>query len=231
MKRFGTILGLMILATGLASATSVTMQLTGFAGSSGGPNTSGGVYTYPYYFTVNEGSTTYTNLALLCDSYDNEVWQNEIWSANAVSLDAIIDGSAQGLYSDVSAYEAAAWLFSQMGSDPSDAAAAKYNWAIWGLFSSDAKLQSGYVSSGAASIVLPNAAQMLTLTQSGFFNGYTVYVPANPANATLDGKPLPSADTPQEYIGYSKTPTPEPGTLALLVSGLFAVGTKLRRNS
>src|ERR1700761_2227597 len=123
---------MLVLVTGLASATTVTMQLIRFDGpSAGGPNTSGGVYTYPYYFSIN--GSTYPGLTpLLCDSYDNEVWQNESWTANQVTLASLIPG-ANGLK-----YEEAAWLFSKMGTNPTSAQAATYNWAIWGLFSSNA---------------------------------------------------------------------------------------------
>ena len=232
MKKLGTILGILVLFTAFSSATTVTMQLTGFVGPDGGPNTSAGVYTYPYYFSITSGSTTTNNVALVCDSYDNEVWQNESWTANEVSLSDVIAGNAHGLYGSVTSYEQAAWLFSQMGTHPNNAAAAEYNWAIWGLFSSNARNQSAYTSSGAAGIVLPTSF-------NGFdFSGYSIYVPANPSNATLNGNSV--NDVPQEYIGYSTTHTgqgpppqrtPEPAAITMLAAGLALLGRKLRKRS
>lgn len=233
LKKLGTILGILVLATGLSSATTVTMQLTGFVGPDGGANTSAGVYTYPYYFSVTSGTTTSTNIALLCDSYDNEVWQGETWTANEVSLSDIVAGKATGLYSPVSLYEDAAWLFSQMGTHPNSAAAAEYNWAIWGLFSSNARNQAAYTDSGAAGIVLPTSFSNFD------FSGYSVYVPANPPNASLNGNTV--NDVPQEYIGYSSTHTgqgppppqrtPEPATITMMAAGLVLLGRKLRKTS
>ncbi len=228
MKKLGTILGILVLATGLSSATTVTMDLTGFAGPSGGPNTSAGVYTYPYYFSITSGTTTSTNVALVCDSYDNEVWLNETWTANQVALSDVIAGHANGLYSPVTLYEDAAWLFSQMGTHPNSATAAKYNWAIWGLFSSTARSQAAYTTSGASSIVLPTSFTNFD------FSGYSVYVPTSPANAKLNGQNITAV--PQEYIGYSPTltgqgpppKTPEPGTMMMVGIGALALLRKLR---
>ena len=55
MLRLGTILVILALAfSGLAGADVVTMQLVRFDGpSAGGANSGGGVYTYPYYFSVD----------------------------------------------------------------------------------------------------------------------------------------------------------------------------------
>lgn len=220
---------MLFLVVAIGSATTVTMDLTGFGpGVDGGPNTSAGVYTYPYYFSITSGSTTSTNVGLVCDSYDNEVWQYETWTANQISLTSVIAGSANGLYGPATLYEDAAWLYAQMGTHPTSANAAKYNWAIWGLFSATAKSQSAYTSSGASSIVLP-------ANFTGFdFSGYSIYVPINPPDGTLNGNHV--NDLPQEYIGYSPTitghgpppRTPEPGTMMLVGVGMLGVFRKIR---
>ena len=229
MRKLGTILEMLVLSAVISSATTVTLQLTGFAGPNGGANTSAGVYTYPYYFSITTGSFTSTNIALACDSYDNDVWQDETWAANQVALTDIISGKANGLYGSVTSYEQAAWLFSQMGTHPTNDAAAKYNWAIWGLFSSNARNQAAYTDSGAAGMVLPTSF-------TGFdFAGYSIYVPANPPNATLNGNTV--NNIPQEYIGYSPRltgqdpplqKTPEPATITMVAVGLGLLCRKIR---
>src|ERR1039458_8196414 len=66
------------LCTGSALANStVNMQLTSVGG-----NNAGGVYTYPYYFSINGAAP----VALICDSYDNEVIVGETWTATVSSL-------------------------------------------------------------------------------------------------------------------------------------------------
>jgi hypothetical protein len=192
------------------------MQLVRFDGpDAGGANTSNGVYVYPYYFSIDGSS--YPNLtALLCDSYDNEVWQNESWLADQVSLASLVGGPNGQQYIE------AAWLFSQMGTHPTPADAAKYNFAVWGLFSINALNSPGYAATGAAS-VLPTPDQLV-----GFdYSGYYVYIPID-GTAMLNGQHV--RNTPQEYIGYvPPSQTPEPATFALIGTGLFALALKLRR--
>jgi len=227
VKKFGTILGMLILATGLSSATTVTMQLTGFGPElvpgTGvtGPVTSGGVYTYPYFFSITAGSTTYTNVALLCDSYNREVWKDESWTADEVTLTSLAVSDSR--------YTEAAWLFSQITSNSN---AAEYNWAIWGLFDPSIVGSTNYNNSGAAS-VLPSNSNWTSFDTTGF----VVYVPKNPTDAMLNGHSV--SNLPQEYIGYNPPgttghnpppSTPEPASIVLLGSGLAAIGAKFRRN-
>jgi hypothetical protein len=211
------LLAVMILCTGLAGATTVTMQLVRFDGpSAGGANTGGGVYAYPYYFSINGSS--YPDLTpLICDSYDNEVWQGESWQANVVSLSSLFAQSNGNLYKE------AAWLFWNMGQDPSSHDAVAYNFAIWGLFSNNALHSSGYASSGAASVLADAGAPPVNFNYSGF----SVYQPIA-GTQMLNGKSV--RNFPQEYIGYCPpTSTPEPASIFLLATGITFAATRLRK--
>ena len=79
------ILAAMFLFTSSALAGSVVnMKLTSVGG-----NNAGGVYTYPYNFSINGAAP----VPLICDSYDNGVIVGETWQANVTSL-----LSGKGLY-------------------------------------------------------------------------------------------------------------------------------------
>ncbi|HVZ18928.1 MAG TPA: PEP-CTERM sorting domain-containing protein, partial [Terriglobales bacterium] len=116
-------------------------------------------------------------------------------------------------------YIEAAWLFAQMGTHPTPADAATYNFAVWGLFSQNALNSPGYAATGAAN-VLPTPDQLVGFNYSHFY----VYVPRE-GTAMLNGQRVNTM--PQEYIGFEQTP--EPGTLALLGSGLLGLAIKFRR--
>src|SRR3954464_11386973 len=141
MRKFGLLLlAVTFLFLQAATADTVSMKLTSLgSGSAGGPNSGGGVYVYPYYFSIN-GSTTW--LPLICDDYDHEVWVGETWQANRTALASFL-GSMTPVSNPPSptlttqqAYEEAAWLFDQLAGTPSQSNAVAVNFAIWGLFSS-----------------------------------------------------------------------------------------------
>src|ERR1700676_2260200 len=191
------------LSTGSALANSVKMQLTGVGG-----NNAGGVYTYPYYFSIN-GKTP---VPLICDSYDNQVVVGETWQANVTSL-----LSGKGLFGNqLLDYKAAGLIFKGILNGTISANAG--NFAIWGLFSTNAQNSSYFQSSGAAGIESTYLALALTDPNSAY-NGLVLYTPIAGTQSW--------GGTPQEYIGYN--PVPEPGTITLFGTGLLSLAGMMKR--
>lgn len=180
-----------------------------------GGNNSGGVYTYPYNFSIN-GSSTLT--PLICDAFDNEVSSGESWTATVTPL---INGS--GLWSpNLLDYKAAGLIFQGILGNTIDTNLG--NWAIWGLFSANAQNNPYFTSSGAAGL----AAQYVTWASNApdsSFNGLVIYTPVAGTQSW--------GGTPQEYIGT--VPVPEPGEMSMaattLLTLLGALGYKKKRQA
>lgn len=184
--------------------SSVTMYLSGVSGNNGG-----GVYTYPYNFTVDGNPAS-----LICDTFDNEVYVGETWKA---TVSGLLSGA--GLFgSNLQGYEAAGLIFENILSGNIDAT--EGNWAIWGLFSQTAQNNSYYTSSGASGL----AASYLSIVQNAT-PGQIQFIQNELSNLVLytpiDGSQS-QGGTPQEYIGVAM---PEPGTIAfLIITLLFGAG-------
>jgi len=169
-----------------AYADTVTLTLENV----GPGNNSGGVYTYPYNFSV-DGSSSY--VSLMCFEYNNEIYEGETWTATVVPINS--SSSQEDLE--------LAYLFS-VASNPStpEPTVSDAQWAAWELFDTGLNAPD---QNGVSALLATVPADL-----SEFDSGYQLYVP-------LSGWPE-GDDTPQSFVGTA--PTPEPGSLVLLGTGL-----------
>lgn len=163
-----------------------------------------------YYFSVN-GSSNFTTL--MCDSYDNNIYRGETWTATVSPFLQGISGSMFGPSMTMD-YKAAGLIYKSMLSGTLSTLQAQ--WAVWGLFSANAQNNPLFTTYGGAATDSTYLALAGTASNSAY-SGLLLYTP-------LGGKP---GSGPQEFIGYSAVP--EPGSMTLLGTGLIAMAGALRR--
>jgi len=191
---------LMIVPMAHADATPVTMVFTGVNGANDGH-----YYVSPYFGSMN-GQT----VVLFCIDIINAVDFGQTWQANVTSLDSGNLANTRYGNSGISPvaanapvlYAEAAWLTTQFASHPSDYVSLQY--ALWDL-----------MNPGSASTSYGNVQNWLNLAAAnyGSINPSQFAVITNVGPLTLIGQV-------QEFIIVR---TPEPGSLVLLLCGLFAL--------
>jgi hypothetical protein len=190
-----------------AYADSVTLTLENV----GPGNNSGGLYTYPYNFSI-DGSNSYTSL--MCFKYLNRNYEGESWTATIIPINS---------YSPQD-YLELAYLYSVAANANTPAATvADAQWAAWELFDPGLKAphNRNLVSQTGVNAELTMAANAITSDPSAFYSGYQLYIPTSG---------WPSKDgTPQFFIGFA--PTPEPSSLLLLGAGLLGLAVVLFRKA
>ena len=172
------------------------------------------VYLYPYNFSVNGSSAT---TQLMCISFDNEITAGESWD---VKIESIAQASANT--TQLMDYEADAWLFSQITPTSTAQQIANVQFAAWAVGDptvANATYDPYYAANSTAiNQLLSEAFANATPAQLSNYDNYVLYVPTSWNSSNGE---------PQTFIGPA--PAPEPGSLALLGTGLLGMGGMFRR--
>ncbi len=193
---FVLIVGL-LLAIAPAAASTVDVNFVGLSGAS-----QNGIYTYPYYLTINNGPWT----PMMCDDFYDHISVGDSWQATITQLSS--GDMSQTRFGDLTKYQEAAYLLlqtrvvdqSQWGN---------INWAVWDIFDPSADPGAAYQPGVDYWLTKAETVDLSTID----FSGVRIVTP--------------TGDYGQEFL-YA---TPEPGTLLLIGSGLLGLWARRRRQA
>lgn len=198
------LLMLVIAALGCAvPAAADTFTLTGVSG-----NSQGGFYTAPYFLSQN-GSPSF---GAMCVDFTHHLTIGESWEASTTNLGSGDLSNTRLGAAGYATYREEAWLYEQFLNGAGSSG--DINFAVWALTSADAKASAGWTAGAQGWYDLA-----LSTDLSAFDKEMVHFTVITPHDLTGTG--------PQEFI--TPVATPEPGSLALLGSGMLGLAGFARK--